>query len=372
MKLSFFVLALAAVSQSSALKAHEHDKMREAYVQELNSKPGMTWRAHVSPRFKGLPLGASKDLCGVHNTSKAELHKLGNRINSRPLGAAPIPDSFDSEANWPECAKVIGEIRDQSNCGCCWAFGAASAASDRLCINTQGKEVVSLSAQDVCFCASFNGCQGGTLYTPWSYVQKKGVVTGAQYQNSGPFNSSGFCSQFSLPHCHHHGPQGDDPYPAEGQPGCPSQSSPSCPRTCDSSAKPPHDNFKSDKYTFTGGNVATFGPDADVIAAEIMARGPVEAAFSVYSDFENYAGGIYQHTGGQMLGGHAIRIVGWGVENGVKYWKVANSWNPYWGENGYFRIIRGKDECGIESQVTANSPKATWGKSGEEVTSATA
>ena len=47
------------------------------------------------------------------------------------------------------------------------------------------------------------------------------------------------------------------------------------------------------------------------------------------SDFENYAGGIYKKTSSKVLGGHAVRIVGWGEENGVKYWKVANRFaNP--------------------------------------------
>ena len=46
----------------------------------------------------------------------------------------------------------------------------------------------------------------------------------------------------------------------------------------------------------------------------------------------------------------------------MKYWKVANSWNPNWGEKGYFRILRGTGECGIEDQVTANGPTATWQK----------
>merc|ERR1712232_475983 len=44
------------------------------------------------------------------------------------------------------------------------------------------------------------------------------------------------------------------------------------------------------------------------------AGGPVETAFTVYSDFENYAGGIYHHVSGSMAGGHAVKIVGWGVE----------------------------------------------------------
>merc|ERR1719271_1652421 len=71
---------------------------------------------------------------------------------------AAIPDSFDSETAFPQCAKIIGEIRDQSNCGCCWAFGGASAASDRMCISSNATIAVPLSAQDVCFCASMDGC----------------------------------------------------------------------------------------------------------------------------------------------------------------------------------------------------------------------
>lgn len=54
-------------------------------------------------------------------------------------------------------------------------------------------------------------------------------------------------------------------------------------------------------------------------------QGPVEAAFSVYEDFENYVGGIYHHVSGDKLGSHAVKLVGWGVENSTKYWTVANS-----------------------------------------------
>ena len=57
----------------------------------------------------------------------------------------------------------------------------------------------------------------------------------------------------------------------------------------------------------------------------------METAFTVYADFENYAGGVYKQTTDKTLGGHAVRIVGWGVDSGTKYWKVANSWNPYVG-----------------------------------------
>jgi len=282
--------------------------------------------------------------------------------NATNLATIEIPENFDSEANWPKCAKVIGDIRDQSNCGCCWAFAAASAASDRLCIATQGKVVQPFSANDVCFCASWDGCNGGDITTPWEHI-KRGAVSGGQVDGLEDFK--GFCSAWPFGHCHHHGPQRDDPYPDEGQPGCPSRTSPRCPRKCDKDATSDHQDFASDKYGFSGRILQVSG--ADSIAQAIMEGGPVETAFDVYGDFENYAGGIYRHTSGSMMGGHAVRIVGFGVENGEKYWKVANSWNPYWGEKGYFRIARGNNECGIEDMVTASPADATWSKAADIV-----
>jgi cathepsin B len=55
----------------------------------------------------------------------------------------------------------------------------------------------------------------------------------------------------------------------------------------------------------------------------------------------NYRTGIYQYVSGSFLGGHAVRVIGYGVLNGVNYWIAANTWGPYWGESGYFRIREG-------------------------------
>jgi cathepsin B len=341
--------------KAATIVALSHDAQRQQMINDINSIQNLTWKAGFNPRFRGEPIGVSKSLCGVKEDNLERMKQLiidGEiEVVDAPEGFV-APDDFDSATNWPMCAKVIGDIRDQSNCGCCWAFGGASAASDRLCIATKGQSAVPLSAEAVCFCASNDGCGGGYLDATWSYV-KKGSVTGGNQADTGPLGG-GFCSEFSLPHCHHHGPQGSDPYPAEGTPGCPTQSSPKCPKQCDSTAKPPHNDFSKDAYHFTGA-IQSYSSEAAIQAA-IMALGPIETAFTVYADFENYVSGIYKKTSSQVLGGHAVRIVGWGVDSGTKYWRVANSWNPFWGEQGYFRIVRGVNSCGIESQGMANGP----------------
>lgn len=65
---------------------------------------------------------------------------------------------------------------------------------------------------------------------------------------------------------------------------------------------------------------------------------------------------MYQHTTGDLLGGHAVKILGWGVEEDTPYWLVANNWNTDWGDQGLFKIKRGNSECGFESDVTGGIP----------------
>jgi hypothetical protein len=82
-----------------------------------------------------------------------------------------------------------------------------------------------------------------------------------------------------------------------------------------------------------------------------LANGPMLAAFDVYQDFFSYKGGVYHHTWGDSVGGHAVAIVGY--DSAERYWIVKNSWGANWGENGYFRI--GFGECGIEDYVAVVS-----------------
>lgn len=58
----------------------------------------------------------------------------------------------------------------------------------------------------------------------------------------------------------------------------------------------------------------------------------------------------------QPTSGHSVRIIGWGVENNIPYWTVANSWGRLWGEDGTFRILRGKNYCWFESFINSGIP----------------
>ena len=70
----------------------------------------------------------------------------------------------------------------------------------------------------------------------------------------------------------------------------------------------------------------------------------------VFEDLLTYQKGIYIQKDGEIIGAHAILIIGFGVdEKGIKYWEVQNSWGQDWGENGYFKIKM--DECMVANEA---------------------
>lgn len=90
---------------------------------------------------------------------------------------------------------------------------------------------------------------------------------------------------------------------------------------------------------------------------DLFKNGPMEVSFTVYEDFLTYRSGVYQHKKGRALGGHAVKLIGWGVEDGTPYWLIVNSWNEGWGDQGLFKILRGKNHCGIERGAVSGIPK---------------
>lgn len=255
------------------------------------------------------------------------------------LTATDLPDNFDARDKWTNCP-TLKEVRDQGNCGSCWAFGAVEAMSDRICIASNGAKNAHLSAEDVMTCCRTcgNGCNGGFPAGAWSYFDKEGVVTGGQY------NSKQGCQPYLIQACDHH-------VVGKLQPCKGDAKTPRCERKCEAGYNV---SFSDDKHY---GQRSYMVHGETNIMQELYTNGPVEAAFTVYSDFLQYKSGVYKHTTGHALGGHAVKMLGYGVENGEKYWLVANSWNPDWGDAGFFKIRRGTDECGIEGQIVAGEPK---------------
>ncbi|VDO90910.1 unnamed protein product [Heligmosomoides polygyrus] len=122
---------------------------------------------------------------------------------------------------------------------------------------------------------------------------------------------------------------------------------PACKNKCQPGYKTP---YRKDKIYAKSAYYVR--PIEKQIQYEIMTRGPVQAGFDVYEDFTSYTSGIYEHLAGEQVGGHAVKIIGWGEEDGKKYWIIANSWNTDWGEDhGYFRMIRGVNDCNLESEI---------------------
>ena len=93
---------------------------------------------------------------------------------------------------------------------------------------------------------------------------------------------------------------------------------------------------------------------------EIYHRGPIACGIADPPSFKNYTGGIYEDKEGHMDITHDISVVGYGVQNGTKYWLGRNSWGTYWGEKGFFKIVRGKNNLNIESNCSWAVPKNTW------------
>ena len=306
-----------------------------------------TWKAEVSNRFANATVADVKKLLGTVLPGEAGFYEPVLEKTLFKVPASAIPASFDVRTNWPACAAVTGRVRDQSNCGSCWAFGSTEAFNDRYCIAT-GDATTVFSAEDTNSCCSgracsfSNGCNGGQPSGAWEWFTKTGVSTGGDYADNGKGNS---CKPYSMVSCAHH------VAPAEGQVACddvPSYSTPKCTSACYESGY--KTSYSADKHKAKSSY--TVKGEANM-QAELMEKGTLSVSLTVYEDFEAYSTGVYQHKTGKSLGGHAIKMVGWGEENGTKYWTCVNSWNGSWGEKGTFRILRGTNECGIEGGVVA-------------------
>ncbi|XP_050298280.1 procathepsin L-like [Anthonomus grandis grandis] len=206
-----------------------------------------------------------------------------------------LPDSVD----WRTEGQVTG-VKDQGSCGSCWAFsitGSTEAAYYRKSGN-----LVSLSEQQLVDCATMNaGCDGGYLEQTFPYIQQNGL-------------------------------ESESDYPYTGRDG-----------TC---------QYKSSKVVtkVSSYKVLASGNENQLLNA-VGTVGPVSIAMDAsYLSF--YDSGIYddEYCSSSYLN-HGVLVVGYGSENGVDYWIVKNSWGTSWGESGFFKLLRGKDMCGVSQDT---------------------
>eukprot|EP00042_Codosiga_hollandica_P027827 m.141382 g.141382 ORF g.141382 m.141382 type:complete len:355 (+) comp52598_c0_seq8:121-1185(+) len=298
-----------------------------------------------------------------------------------PVITAPLPHEYISAEDLPQSwdwSNVNGfnyltMSRNQhipQYCGSCWAHGTSSALSDRIKIARNGSwPDIQISQQILIDCVTLNdtnGCDGGDPTAAYSWILSNGI-------------SDETCTN----------------YLAETQACTPENTCRNCQPSgpCVAVVNPPKIHISEH------GQVAG---EANMLA-EIFARGPIAATIAVTPAFEAYHGGIFNDTTGDVALDHEISVVGWGVEDGiltsfffcfllcsacpgsrshhfccwlgssrrystqrllwgrlaqfrrvfrflgVNYWIGRNSWGTYWGEQGWFRIVRGTNNLGIEA-----------------------
>lgn len=207
-----------------------------------------------------------------------------------------------SDMDWRKSG-IVTSIKNQGQCGCCWAFSAVAALEGANKLST-GK-LISLSEQQLLDCSTENdGCNGGLITTAYDFI----------------VNNGGIASESDYPY-------------EENQDSCKSQDT----------------VVKMNRYE----NVPASSEPTLLTA---VARQPVAVGIAVNEDFHLYQNGVYDGSCGNELN-HAVTIIGYGTnDNGTKYWLIKNSWGASWGENGYMKIARdiGIDDglCGIATMAS--------------------
>eukprot|EP00049_Salpingoeca_infusionum_P008937 m.148445 g.148445 ORF g.148445 m.148445 type:complete len:636 (+) comp14180_c0_seq1:17-1924(+) len=247
------------------------------------------------------------------------------KFTSGPVIHSPLPHEYLKPEDLPETwswhnisgVNYLTRTRNQhipQYCGSCWAFGTTSSLNDRLAIQRRLEwPEINLAPQVLINCGGGGSCEGGNPGGVWEYIHKNGIPdeTCQNYAaKDGSCNAQSICE--------------------------------TCSPSAGCSAVSNHTLYYVSEFGSAVG--------VDKIKAEIYARGPIAGGIDATDGLENYKGGIYSEKKLFPMVNHEISIVGWGVENGVEYWMVRNSWGTYWGEGGFFRINMHEDNLAINTQ----------------------
>lgn len=249
------------------------------YIEQLKETVNWEVEDYENSVFRGWTIEEAKNFLGLVNNDEEKIY---------PEYESETPPP--AELSWVG-ADCIHEVRNQGNCGSCWAFAATGMLTDRCCM--YAKDQGWLAPQELVSCERFShGCRGGYMESPISYmVNNGGLVPEACY-----------------------------PYQAKDL---------SCPSKCVNGSdwrKAHVCKCNSPKSCSGTSNLKS-----------CLKSGPVSASFMICQSFFMYKSGIYHCDCGSYLGGHAVLAVGFG-DTPECYFLNRNSWSHVWGDKGYFKI----------------------------------
>jgi len=227
---------------------------------------------------------------------------LKPRDNShiRSMNVAEFTNTPTNDIDWVEKGAVT-PVKDQAQCGSCWSFSTTGSVEGAVQVKTG--RLTSLSEQQLVDCAGSSGnqgCNGGLMDDAFEWIiSHKGLGSEASY-----------------------------PYTARDG-------------TCRNVAS---------VSTISGYKDVQQGSEPALMAA--LQNQPISIAIEAdQSSFQLYKSGVFTGPCGQQLD-HGVLLVGAGSDGGQDYWRVKNSWAATWGDNGYIRILRGKNICGLANMAS--------------------
>lgn len=310
-----------------SFSSEEHAMRKDLFHQELNrvikhnaAKVGWTEtiNAHsaLSTQEKKSRFGRSKAVDQAHKPKN--LRKLPKDFKLDAVSSLP------KDVDWRKTPNVVSAVKDQGHCGSCWAFAASAVLESHVAINTG--LLYNLSPQQIAMCSpnpqscgGTGGCNGATSEIAFDYVAgMSGILEEYQLGYSAYSGSNSACGFDS----------------ADATPVA----------TIEGYIQLPENN-----YTMLMNAIAKEGP----IAVSVDA-----------SNWHSYSSGIFNGCNQEQPDiNHAVTLVGYGEENGQKYWTVRNSWSPSYGELGYIRVLRDDaDESNCGTDVTPQDGSACEGE----------